>query len=69
MPIYIKDNLEILFIHIPKCAGTSIEKVLRASTSFEYLFSKNKIDRICTPQHFHADILSNIAGEKIPSFT
>ena len=51
MPIYKNDNNEnILFIHIPKTGGTSIEKAL--SYYPEAFFNKYKGDFFVTPQHF-----------------
>ncbi|MGK7952253.1 MAG: tetratricopeptide repeat protein [Xenococcaceae cyanobacterium] len=66
MPIFNKDNIYILFVHVPKTGGSSVEQ----------LFKKNKwklsgIDggqkpgslnpiRHCSPQHMHLEILQTV---------
>lgn len=54
MPIYTKNNLAVLFMHIPKTGGTSIEDWLKAQEKFkEHLFMKHPpAGLLCTPQHF-----------------
>ncbi len=71
MPIYLNNgNTPLLFIHIPKCAGTSIEYYLRKACSNEFFFSYSSGELPCTPQHFHGALLSKIADvNAIPSFT
>ncbi|QIR15127.1 capsular polysaccharide synthesis protein [Shewanella aestuarii] len=65
MPIYVnKEGEEVLFIHIPKNAGTSIETVLRENCQFEFLYSPNAGGLPCTPQHFHRPYLSSIINFK-----
>lgn len=65
MPVFRKENLSILYIHIPKTGGTSIELFFE-----ENGFKADFIDRggessllsvlRCSPQHFHAEILERI---------
>lgn len=52
MPISYTYNT--VFIHIPKCAGTTIEKILGTSTTKEYFCKVRdfKNEKIKTPQHF-----------------
>jgi hypothetical protein len=60
-----------LYIHVPKCAGTSVEKHLERSSDFSFLFHKTiKHEFRCNPQHFHAPLLKQIIKdvEAIPSF-
>lgn len=63
MPIFRKDGRSVLFIHVPKAGGSSIEAAFKAS-GFEtdYLDGRvgagtvNHLLR-CTPQHMHAAML------------
>ncbi|WP_444958057.1 sulfotransferase family 2 domain-containing protein [Microbulbifer sp. ZKSA002] len=57
MPIYFKGDKELLFIHIPKCGGSTIEKHLLEVASGGHLFNPRKGDLPCCPQHFHAPLL------------
>lgn len=57
MPVFIDNkNTPIVFIHIPKTAGTSIKAMLKADVEmlFNYEFKK---DLPCPPQHFHQELL------------
>lgn len=55
MPIFRKSTEQVLFIHIPKCGGSSIEKVLSSSSDETLLFGLNEFQ--CSPQHFHGKLL------------
>lgn len=66
MPVFQKQKKKILFIHIPKAGGTSIEFWLKHNDwhmSFfddgEREFSQNTYTK-CSPQHFHASIIESI---------
>jgi Sulfotransferase family len=66
MPIFHKDGKTILYVHVPKTGGTSIE-VFFESHGFqtEYIdrsigpHSLNRL-RKCSPQHMHANMLASI---------
>ena len=66
MPVFRKDGRSILFIHVPKCGGTTIENAFRQSGyRSHYLDGKTgpgtvNYFRPCTPQHMHAEILEKI---------
>lgn len=63
MPIYMKDGKSVLFIHIPKAAGTSIDHAfLRQGWHVGFQDGGGKPDSVlrhlrCSPQHFHAALL------------
>lgn len=58
MPLARSDGRNILFIHIPKAGGTSIEEWLRQS--YPLSFHNSRVDHglPCVPQHFHAELLA-----------
>jgi hypothetical protein len=63
MPVFFKGNYRILFIHVPKAGGTSIEAFFEAN-GFKTAYldrggspeSLNGVRR-CSPQHMHAALL------------
>lgn len=65
MPVLIKDHAAALFIHIPKCGGSSFAR-LAVAAGWQELFSIRGIhaDRLnyfrCTPQHFHDELLTQV---------
>jgi hypothetical protein len=64
MPIYSKDALRCLFIHIPKTGGTSVEHLMRKrrwqeSLIFHGRFGSHHHLRV-TPQHYHAALLDEL---------
>lgn len=66
MPIFRKDGRNILFIHVPKAGGTSIEMVFRQS-GYQRAYLDGKMGpqsvnyvRRCTPQHMHAAMLESL---------
>ena len=65
MPIYTcsRRGVKILFVHIPKCAGGSVEKFFRMNGFTQNLFSIDPeflLTLKCSPQHFHADLLLSL---------
>ncbi|GAA4719413.1 hypothetical protein GCM10023216_05060 [Isoptericola chiayiensis] len=63
MPIYLRDDKSVLFVHVPKTGGSSIETALRRSDFNQYdRDSATGTDqpnwfRRCSPQHIHAERL------------
>jgi hypothetical protein len=69
MPLYL--NHSLFFIHIPKCAGTTIEKALGMQKE-EFFFSKNRFNTLfkVSPQHFTYKNLKIICNlDKFKLFT
>ena len=65
MPVLIKDQRAVLFIHIPKTGGSSVVADL-ADYGWRELFSIRGVSSDdlsftkASPQHFHADLLASI---------
>jgi hypothetical protein len=63
VPLLLKDNRTVLFVHVPKTAGTSIyrwfEKNGWSRRDYDQDPVSNRIRRV-PPQHFHAEILRTI---------
>jgi len=60
MPVFTKDNKKILFIHVPKTAGSSINKLF-LNNGYEISYysesSKNLYKGLCGPQHIEAKLI------------
>lgn len=65
MPIFTKNDVSVLFIHIPKTGGTTIEDTFQKN-GFEMTFRRGGAygpridfdrDNGCSPQHMHAALL------------
>src|SRR5438045_277709 len=70
MPIFRFGDKILLFIHIPKTGGTSVEAMLKAGGGVEAMRHNAQITGLlCTPQHFHAEILSRLVPEGFSDFT
>lgn len=62
MPVFSRDGVHALFIHVPKTGGTYVEDLFRAN-GFQLSFWKpNRIKPVeaISPQHYHAALLAQI---------
>lgn len=65
MPVLIRGNEAVLFIHIPKCGGSSFEEHMkergwRELLSIRGVHTSQLNFMYCSPQHMHAELLSKI---------
>ncbi len=65
MPLLRKDGKDLLFIHIPKCGGTSLEKLFSDNVEMS-LFHSGPGELHCSPQHFHASLLEDLFDYRVP---
>ena len=60
MPVFTKDDSKVLFIHVPKTAGSSINKLF-LNNGYERTYysesSREPYKGLCGPQHMDADLL------------
>ena len=65
MPVMVKNEAAVLFVHIPKCGGSSFEKGMEYRGWRELLSIRGmgaaqlKFMR-CSPQHMHAELLTRV---------
>lgn len=63
MPVFTKDDKKVLFRHIPKTAGSSIENSFVAS-GWQMSFFRKQTSLPCCPQHYHDVLLDKFAVTK-----
>lgn len=66
MPVLVKDGRAVLFVHIPKTGGTTIERMATAA-GWDMHFREARKARPevfpllrCSPQHYHAALLTEL---------
>lgn len=72
MPLYNRKEHQVLFVHIPKCAGSTVEDLLLSLAEGCQLFSRTApTDLPCGAQHFHAAMLRQVLPniESVPCFS
>ena len=61
MPLFKKDCEEILFVHIPKSGGSSIEAFFKRQGYEMFFRNKGKLEGTsCSAQHFHAKMFEEL---------
>lgn len=62
MPVLTVRNKRILYIHVPKTGGTSVERLLESYGAGISMYHPLSAGFPCPPQHFHGDLLKRIFG-------
>ena len=60
MPVFTKDNKKVLFIHVPKTAGSSVNKLFMNNGYERSYYSESSselYDGLCGPQHIESKLL------------
>ena len=66
MPVYRKDGRSVLFVHVPKTGGTSVEHLFRANgwqqSFFDAKYGPGTRNALmwCGPQHLHGEPLQQL---------
>lgn len=66
MPVFLKDGRAVLFAHVPKTGGTSLERLFGKSGWTMHLRASRRSDPDtfdlirCSPQHYHATLLGEL---------
>lgn len=66
MPVYCRDEQRVLFVHVPKTGGSTVERMFRAAGWDEQLRETHKANpavfplRRCSPQHYQGALLAEL---------
>ncbi|SOB91563.1 sulfotransferase family protein [Rhodobacter sp. JA431] len=60
MPIFRLAQKNVLFLHIPKAGGTSIESFLSTQSGESLRMKQNHLHLPCVPQHFHGELIETL---------
>ncbi|MBN9668726.1 sulfotransferase family 2 domain-containing protein [Roseibium aggregatum] len=69
MPLFKINQKTILFIHIPKTGGTSVEEAFQAAGPKALFSDRRPVGLRCTPQHFHGDLLSAVMQREFVDYS
>lgn len=69
MPLFRVFDRLVLFVHIPKAGGTSVERFLSAAGETALLHGRKIRGMSMTPQHIHADIYEKILPESFYDYS
>lgn len=68
MPIFLREGRAVLFAHVPKTGGTSIERLFRRAGWETHFRTTRRSDPTlfpvlrCSPQHYHASLLQELVA-------
>jgi len=67
VPVFIKGDRRILFAHVPKTGGTSVEAMFEVAgwSRILYVIEPRELQPlVCSPQHWHAPILEAVIDRR-----
>lgn len=67
VPVLTVGDKRILYIHVPKTGGTSVEDLLRSYGGRLTMYAPSRGALPCSPQHFHGDLLQTLFGSRSDS--
>jgi hypothetical protein len=66
VPVFTKDDRSVLFVHVPKAAGSTLEQMfVRSGWKMAFRETRKTHPRLmplrrCSPQHYHAALLQEV---------
>lgn len=60
MPIFDIGGRKVLFMHVPKAGGSSVEKWLSQFGGMSFHTGQNTLNLPCVPQHFHGELIETL---------
>ena len=66
MPVFVKDDVRVLYVHVPKTGGSAIEDAFADAGWETHLLDRTSARhpsrrfRRCSPQHLHAELLEQL---------
>jgi len=66
VPVFVKDDVSVLFVHVPKTGGSAVEDAFADAGWDTHLLDRTSARhpsrrfRRCSPQHLHAEMLEQL---------
>jgi hypothetical protein len=66
VPVFVRDDVRVLFVHVPKTGGSAVEDAFADAGWETHLLDRTSARhpsrrfRRCSPQHLHADLLEQL---------
>jgi hypothetical protein len=65
LPVFSRGDVTVLYVHVPRTGGTSVEKFFMHNGFTRLMHSRDGLRTVlrvlsCSPQHYHADLLKGV---------